>query len=118
MGREIFKTHKSLDPQVVSIATARNDFCQILVISSSHAGCNPVFDVWDSLDKFQGLADHIAINSCDREFVPASGHGAGAPFLSLGSGVDYGLVGINLGHWNFLKSQSAQVSAEEQHQDD
>jgi hypothetical protein len=65
-----------------------------------------------------GISPIIAINLCGQEFVPASGHGAVAPFLSLGSGVDYELIG-KLRHWNFLKLQCAQVYAEEQrYQDD
>ena len=60
-----------------------------------------------------GISPIIVINLCGREFIPASGHGAVAPFLSLGSSVDYGLIG-KLRHWNFFKLQSAQVSAEGQ----
>ena len=48
---------KSLDPQVT---TGRNEFCQSLGSSRFLAGRNPVFDLWDSLDKFEGwsFADH------------------------------------------------------------
>lgn len=94
-------------------------FVEFLVSSSFRAGRKPVFDVWDSLDKFEGwnFTDHRY--QFVRSICSCIGTWCGSSFPQLG---------LRCGLWTswkietlefFLKLQSAQGSAEEQqYQDD